>query len=250
MADMPRFFAAVGVAVMLAVLLPAVAGAQVIELGPQANTPLVAPTCPKGANANACTIILTRVTALETLWNGAAYPTKVTKAGNIVAFTLGLSALDSNRTTVHNDIHNLDSKYGGTTRAAITVLKPVGPASQRQWTVVASSPVYHLQPYLGQVVQFPLNTAIPVIPGEVVALSVPTWAPVLSIQQSTSKFAYRQSRSANCSNPPATPQVFTLPGGSAKYGCDYAGTRVEYSVTEITTPVAVNPVHGRRRPAR
>jgi hypothetical protein len=32
-------------------------------------------------------------------------------------------------------------------------------------------------------------------------------------------------------------------GQITAYKCDYPGTRVEYSVTEITDPVATNPVH-------
>jgi hypothetical protein len=240
-------FLPVALLIALAALVPASAGAAVLELGPGKNSPLVTPTCPKGVSAINCTIVLTRVTALETLWNGAAYPTTVTQAGSIVAFTLGLSALSTNRTTVHNEIHGLDQRFGGTARAAVTVLKRVGPSSHREWAVVQSSPIYHLQPYLGQVVQFPLQTSIPVFPGDVVALTVPTWAPVLSIQLPATKFAYRQSRAANCPFPPAAPQYFTLPGASAQYQCDYPGTRVEYSVTEITTPVPVNPVHAADR---
>ena len=36
-----------------------------------------------------------------------------------------------------------------------------------------------------------------------IGLTVPTWAPVLSYNLNASKFAYRQSRKANCSTPPA-----------------------------------------------
>ncbi len=43
-------------------------------------------------------------------------------------------------------------------------------------------------------------TALPVKAGEVIALTVPTWAPVLSYNLSTSKFSYRQSRRANCTH--------------------------------------------------
>lgn len=222
------------------------ASAAVIELGSTA-TPLVAPACPKGVSASNCTIVLTRVTALETIRDGIAYPTTVTKAGRIVAFTVGLSRLNANRATTHSDIHFLDHTYGGTTRAAITVLKPVGSKARRQWSVVAESPVIHLQPYLGQVVQFPLATSLPVTPGEVVALTVPTWAPVLSIQVPSSRFAYRQSRSTGCSNAPAHSVAQLKPGQTAQYRCNYPGTRVEYSATEVTNPVSINPVHARRR---
>jgi hypothetical protein len=233
-------FAAASLLVALA--LPATASAAVVELGATA-TPLVAPSCPKTVSPANCTIILTEVTALQTVRDGVTYPTTVKKAGQIVAFTVGLSALSSNRTTAKSDIHYLNHAYGGTTQAAITVLRLSGPARLRRWKVVAESAIYHLQPYLGQVVQFPLATSLPVLPGDVVGLTVPTWAPVLSINLPTTKFAYRQSRTTSCNMPPATNQAQLRVGMSAQYGCNYPGTRVEYTATEITNPVALNPVH-------
>jgi hypothetical protein len=223
--------------------LAATASAAVVELGATA-TPLVAPTCPTGVSLANCTIILTRATALETLRDGIAYPHTVKKAGRIVAFTVGLSRLSTNRTTAHNIIHSLDSSFGGTTRVAITVLRRVGKAKLRHWKVVAESPAFHVQPYLGQVVQFALTTSLPVLPGDVAALTTPTWAPVLSINLTKSKFAYRQSRTTACGPPPTT-SAAQSPGQTATYGCNYPGTRVEYTATEVTNPVAVNPIHGR-----
>jgi hypothetical protein len=220
----------------LAALIPAAAAAQILELGIP-KTPLVAPVCPSTVSAANCTIILTQVTALETIRDGVAYPTTVTKAGKIVAFTVGLSRLDKNVVTAKKDVHFLDTTYGGTAQAAVTVLKPVGKKALRRWAVAAQSPVYHLQPYLGQVVQFPLDASIPVVPGEVIALSTPTWAPVLSFNLPTKKFAYRQSRTANCNSPASTNQAQTTVGQSARYLCNYPGTAVEYSATEITNPV-------------
>jgi hypothetical protein len=235
--------AAVG---LMAVVIPASATAKVIELG-ATSTALVPPTCPTNVAASACTIVLTQVTALETIRDGATYPTTVRKAGSIVAFTVALSKLNNNRTKARQSIHFLDTTFGGTTQAGITVLKPSGPKSQRKWTVNAESPVFHLQPYLGQVVQFPLSTALPVKPGYVVALTVPTWAPVLSFNLPTSKFAYRQSRASNCVHPASTEQAQTLIGSTARYTCNYPGTRVEYSATEITSPVQTkNYVHAPR----
>jgi hypothetical protein len=222
--------------------VPAVALADQIELG-ATHSPLVAPVCPPGVSSSQCTIILTRVTALETLRDGLAYPTKVTKAGRIVAFTVGLSELSTSKSTRQSYIHFLDSTYGGTTRVAITVLAPVGKKSQWRWQVVGESPVYHVEPYLGQVVQIPLETSLEVKPGEVIALTTPTWAPVLTIAVASKKFAYRQSRSANCGSPPASSQAQLTANQTAIYGCDYPGTRVEYSATEVTYPLGSNPVH-------
>lgn len=224
-------------------LLPATAGAATIELG-ATKTPLVAPVCPPNVSSSQCTIVLTRVTALETIRDGIAYPTKVTKAGRIVAVTVGLSGLSTNKTTQKSYIHFLDTTYGGTAQLAVTVLKPVAGKKKSSWSwqAVESSNLFHVIPYLGSVVQLPLETSIEVKPGWVIALSTPTWAPVLTINQPSQKFAYRQSRSANCNNPPSSSQAQTTANSSASYGCDYAGTRVEYSATEITYPNGTNPV--------
>jgi hypothetical protein len=225
-----------------AAIVPAIAIANQYELG-QTKTALVAPTCPPNVASSQCTIILTRVTALETLRDGSAYPSRVKTSGRIVAFSVGLSQLSSDPKTRKSFIHFLDQTYGGTTQVAITVLAPVGKHNQWRWQVVASSPIYHVEPYLGHVVQIPLDNSIPVKPGEVVALTTPTWAPVLTIDVDSKKFAYRQSRSANCNNPPGSTQAQLGAKQTATYSCDYPGTRVEYSATEVSYPFGSNPVH-------
>jgi hypothetical protein len=239
--------AAVG---LLAALVPASASAKVIELGATA-TQLVAPVCPPGVSPAHCTIVMTKVTGLETIRDGVKYPTTVTKAGSIVAWTVGVSMLSSNRKAAKKDIHNLDLFYGGTAQAVLTVLKAVGPPSKHQWTVAAQGPVTHLQPYFGQVVQFPLPTTLPVTPGEVIALSTPTWAPVLSIHLGSPNFAWRQSRATNCGTAASTDQEQLTIGATATYGCHYTAERIEYSATEVTKPTPTkNYVHAGDRPRR
>ena len=233
---MKRSLLAIAGAIGLGAALPASAGATTVELG-VSTTPLVAPTCPKGVATAQCLIILPETTALETIRDNVAYPSTVKQAGRIVAFTVGLSALSSNPTTAQSDVKFLDSTYGGDAQVELTVLKLVGPKNQRNWQVVESSPLVDVQPYLGQVAQFPLTTSLPVVRGETIALTTPTWAPVLSIDLSTTHFAYRQSRSRNCAHPPASTQAQVTVGQSTRYVCDYPGTRVEYSATEITNPV-------------
>jgi hypothetical protein len=214
-----------------------------VELG-ATRSPIVAPVCPPGLSSSKCTIILTRVTALETLRDGVAYPTKVRQAGRITAFTVGLSQLSSNKSTQNTYVHYLDATYGGTTRVAITVLAPGGgKKTQWRWKVVAQSPVYHVEPYLGSVVRIPLDTSLEVKPGEVVALTTPTWVPILTIDIDGKKFAYRQSRQYNCDSPPASTQAQFTIGQNTSYGCDYPGTRLEYSATEDLYPLGTKPVY-------
>jgi hypothetical protein len=244
MMNMKRTSRCAVVAVTIAaVAVPAAALAAGTELG-ATHSPLVAPVCPPGVSSAACTIILTRVTALETLRDGVAYPTKVKQAGRITDFTVGLSELSTNKATRKSYIHYLDQTYGGTTQVAITVLRPAGgKKTQFRWQVVASSPVYHVEPYLGTVVQIPLDSTLEVKPGDVVALTTPTWAPVLTIDINSKKFAYRQSRSTSCASPPASNQAQLKSNQTASYACDYPGTRVEYSATEVYYPLGSNPVH-------
>ncbi len=229
--------------VLTMALIPGASAAAVVELG-ATHTAVTAPLCPANLPPAQCTIILTRATAMETIRDGIVYPTTVTRPGRIVAFTVGLSELSSSRSKRKTFIHSLDLRYAGTTQIALTVLRASGPKRKRIWKVVATSPLFHVEPYLGFVVQIPLETTLPVARGDVIALSTPTWAPVLSIQQSTKKFAYRQSRAANCANPPATPQAQLTINQTAKYGCNYPGTRPEYSATEVTTtPFPKHYVH-------
>lgn len=228
--------AVTGVAALLAVV-PALASAQIIELGKTAS-PISAPACPKGVSPSQCFIILTRTTALQTISDGVKYPTTVKKNGWIVAFTVGLSNLSSSARTARNFLHTLNANYGGTPQLGISVLKPHG---RNTYTVAAQSQMFHVTPFLGQVLQEPLSlppkftqfTALPVKAGEVIGLTVPTWAPVLSYNLSSSRFSYRQSRRANCKNAAAGETAQLRIGQTSQYGCNYTGTRVEYSVTEV-----------------
>jgi hypothetical protein len=230
---------------------PAGASASIVELGQ--TSPITSPACPKGVSPANCFIILTRSTAVQSISDGVANPTRVKADGWIVAFTVGLSQLSSTAKTERSFLHELDTAYGGTPQLVLTVLKP-GP--KNQYTVAAQSGTYHLIPFLGQVLQEPLAlpptftalTALPVTQGDVIGLSIPTWAPVLSYNLSASQFAYRQSRRANCTHAAASQTAQLTIGESQSYLCSYTGTRVEYSATEITnTPYPKQYVHGIRR---
>lgn len=239
----------------LALLIPAAASAEIVELG-KTTTPLAAPSCPSSVSPAQCFIILTRTTAVQTVSDGVINPTKVKKAGWIVAFTVGLSKLSTDPKTETSYLHTLNRAYGGPPQLALTVLKP-GP--KNRYTVAASSGVYHVTPFLGQVLQQPMSlpptfstfTAVPVVPGEVVGLSVPTWAPVLSYNLASTKFAYRQSRMTNCKNAAGSETAQTTVGANTRYLCNYTGTRVEYTATEVVNqPYPKKYVHGRRHARR
>jgi hypothetical protein len=254
MVDMKRLpLVTAAVFALAAALAPSAASASIVELG-QTSTPIVAPACPKGVSPAKCFIILTRTTALQTASDGVVNPTKVKQAGFIVAFTIGLSQLSTSAKTEKTYLHILDAAYGGTSRVALTVLKP-GPSNT--YTVAAQSPIFHVEPYLGSVSQLPLSlpptftvfNALPVVPGDVIGLTVPTWAPVLAYNLTASDFSYRQSRTTNCTQAAATNTAQLTIGLKTQYLCSYTGTRVEYSATEVTTkPYPKKYVHASRKP--
>ena len=222
----------------LCLIGPSVASAQIVELGQTSSSPVTTPACPSGVALANCVIVLTRTTAVQTETNGLANPTRVTKDGWIVAFTVGLSNLTSDSKTELSLLKGLDAQHGGPPQIALTVLKP---GAHNTYTVAAQSPVFHVLPYLGSVLQQPLSlpptfstmTAIPVKKGEVIGFTVITWAPVLTYNLTASKYSYRQSRRANCVHAAGTQTAQTTVGASQRYLCAYTGTRVQYSATEV-----------------
>lgn len=222
----------------LCLIGPGVASAQIVELGQTSSSPIATPACPSGVDLAHCDIVLTRTTALQTQTNGVLNPTKVTKDGWIVAFTVGLSNLTSSAKTELNILKGLDARYGGPPQIVLSVLKP-GP--KNTYAVVAQSATFHVLPYLGSVLQQPLSlpptfstmTALPVKKGEVIGLTVLTWAPVLTYNLTANKYTYRQSRRANCVHAAGTQTAQTTLNSSQQYLCNYTGTRVQYSATEI-----------------
>jgi hypothetical protein len=228
MGNMKRSLVVVVGLLVLAALAAASASAKIVELG-ATSTPLAVPSCPSGVSKSQCTIILTETTALETASDNVFYPTTVHSAGKVVAYTLGLAKL------AKADITTLDSLYGGAPYVQLAVLRP---GKQRFYTLVAQSKPNFVQPWFGTVSQFPLNQSLPVKAGDVVGLTVPTWAPVLAINLPSKAFQYRASRSTGCAlqSTFSTQTAQMAIGNKKQYLCFYTATRVEYTATEISTP--------------
>ena len=65
------------------------------------KTAVVPPTCSPNSG---CYVVLTRVTAIPTIRDGVAYPTKVKVAGSLVAFTLGLAKITKTATQTPHQV--------------------------------------------------------------------------------------------------------------------------------------------------
>lgn len=214
------------------------ASAATIHLG---HGPVTAPTCPQSpSNAN-CTIILTWATAVNTDTNGVSFPTLVERPGRLTSFTVGLSKLSSDPHVATGDRIMLDSRYGGFPRVAITVLRPVGGEWLQHWRVSAESRPVDVEMDLGRVLRVRLGKPLAVLPGDIVALTTTTWAPVLAINLNPTRYSYEQSRATNCLTA-GQAYYAQKPGDVAAYRCRYVATEVEYSATEQAT-LATNLLH-------
>jgi hypothetical protein len=260
---MKRAVSVLAATALAAVAVPAAASAAEIQVG-VTTSPLISPTCPANAQGSACTIVLDQVTAYETLRDGVANPDRIKKSGVISSFTLGLAGTNLITSAIYA---NLVKSYGGPPEAQLTALLPTGTPANPSFRVAAQTVVIKLRPELGKVAEFPLATPLPVVRGEVLALTVPTWAPVLSIEQVKSKFSYAQSRSkqtvtvkvktstgatvnhreSSCNTSGTANFAQIVVGEFSGYGCNYPGNRIEYSALEITTPAGFTSQERRRR---
>lgn len=197
--------------------------------------PVTAPRCPSSVQPVRCLIVLVRMTALPSVGSGVRNPTVVTARGTLTAFTLGIGKLSDNARTRAADVTYLD-ELDGSPQAVITVLARAGTARSERWVVAANSPPVALQHDLGKVVRFRLAKPLPLAVGEAIALTVPTWAPVLSIGPAGHGYAYRQSLSNQCHGASMHGAAQIKLGQHATYRCSHAGTRVEFSATEQATP--------------
>ena len=205
-----------------------VVGAPVAALAGLTQVGLVAtenaaPSCP----GMPC-LAVSRTTGYQARIGSAVHPFTVTHSGSIVAWTITLGSPSATQVTFFNQAE------GGVPEAGIAVLK-ANTSPDLSYTLVASSPFVTLTPYLGQTAWFPLASSIPVTKGEVIGLSVPTWAPALSLGFGRDT-SWRASRpKGGCSNT-ANQTTQTTVGGATQYYCLYETARLTYTATIISTP--------------
>jgi hypothetical protein len=177
-------------------------------------------------------LAMTKTTGFQVKVGSDRSLTVIPRSGTIVAWTVTLGDPTA------DDTSYFDGLEGGAAQAGIAVLKS---GTKLNYSVVAQSPTVALLPYFGETVQFPLATTIPVTKGEILALTVPTWAPVLALSDAAGttygKFtSWRSSRQkGGCTTTSAQTAQQTL-RESAQYYCLYQGVRLTYSALLVSTP--------------
>ncbi len=221
---MRRISTIVLASLLLALVLPSVSPATLTEVGVLGTTsPATAPSCP----GSPC-LAVSRTTGFQVKVGSVHNPLMVPRSGSIVAWTVMLGKPTSAQIKFFN------TNEGGVAEAGLAILR-VQPKPNLTYKLIAQSPPVKLQPYFGQTAEFPLETTLPVKKGDIVALTVPSWAPVLALGygKDTSWRASRQkSQCASTSTQTAQTQI----GAAVQYFCLYQTARLTYSTTLISTP--------------
>ena len=207
----------------LALALPAAAPATLNEVGllPDTTPPTV-PSCP----SSPC-LAVSRTTGFQAKVGAVNKPVVVTRDGSVVAWTIMLGKPNATQIKFFN------ANEGGVAQAGIAILRPQ--PKRLTYKLVAQRPPIALQRYFGKTVEFPLETTLAVKKGDVVALTVPTWAPALALGFGH-ETSWRASRSkAQCAST-STLSTHTQIGSSVQYYCLYQTARLAYSATDISTP--------------
>jgi hypothetical protein len=221
---MRRIPLAIFAGLALALGLPAGSLATLTEVGviPVTSPPSV-PSCPH----NPC-LAVSRTTGFQVKVGPSNKPLAAPRSGTIVAWTITLAKPNAKQIKFFN------ANEGGLSEAGIAILRPQ-PKPNLTYRLIAQSPLVKLEPYFGKTAQFPLETTLPIKKGDVVALTVPTWAPALAVgfgNDTSWRASRKKTQCASTSTQTAQAQI----GTSVQYYCLYQTARLTYSATLISTP--------------
>ena len=227
---MRRFLLVPTVAAALALAAPSSSSARVVEIG--GNLDNVSPSCP----STPC-LAVTRTTGFQVAARDVRNPFVATTLGRVVAITLKLGKPSTSQTAF------FDRQSGGTAKVRVAVLRPApgSTATAPQYVLNSQTTDLNVVPYFGTTVQLPLSQTLLVRRGYIVAVTVPTWAPILAVSGLNDTYSWRASRVAPCTTNTESQMPHTLAGSSRRYSCLYKPARLTYTATIISIPAAPAP---------
>ena len=189
-------------------------------LGKTRSTPK--PSCPGNCQVQA------RVTGFQKSVDGRRGIFKVKKTGHIVAWSVDLAKPNEEERNFFED--NLSSPdFGSRPTARLSVLKKT---DRKKYKLTKQTPVVELNPVVGESPIFTLTDPIRVRPGEVVALTAPTWITNFAHQRVSRENAWVGSRGSKKCEGEENLLEKSRPHQKVdtvrKYGCVYRGARLLY----------------------
>jgi hypothetical protein len=224
MTHMKRLPIVIAASCALALALPAGSLATLTEVGviPE-TTPATVPSCPTPS----C-LAVSRTTGFQVKVENNRSPVVAPRNGTVVAWTISLGKPNATQ------IKYFNTNEGGPASAGIAILRPQT-SPKLTYKLISQSPVVPLEPYFGKTAQFPLASTLAVKKGDIVALTVPSWAPALALGFGKAT-SWRASRSKSQCTTTGTQTAHVTVGSSVQYYCLYQTARLTYSATLISTP--------------
>lgn len=155
-----------------------------VDLGAQ-NLERLTPNC--GRNFSRDCIAEGKGTFFQAKSKGITGRTfEVPWAGKLVSWSISLANVTRRTVTVGGEEYGaqqpfFDNVFGAPSTARVAVLRRVEKNAKGapKFKMVRQSPVQTLNPYFGTTVTFALEKPLNVIKGQIIALTIPTWAPAL-----------------------------------------------------------------------
>jgi hypothetical protein len=192
-------------------------GASVV-LGSTASVP--DPSCPELP----CQAVGS-VTGFQVSTNQAKLPFRVPRNGKVKSWSLTLAQPTNSQRSFFNGF------FGTPPEARLAILRRVPGTNPPRYNLRRQGAIHVLSPFLGQTVHF--GASLRVQRGDIVGLTVPTWAPAFAEGLPASN-AWRASRErGKCTNTTAVRQGRPQQrvGKRATYGCRYSTARLLYTAT-------------------
>jgi hypothetical protein len=220
---MKRFLLLCSVLAAATLALAPGASARIVELGATADP--ANPSCP----TDPCVAVV-RVTGYQGhSAGGPKNPYYIRRDGHVVAFTVTLASPSAEQTTFFND------NYGSPAQVQLSVLRKGQTRKMRlQHRLVQQTEPFELDDFFGSSPTFVLPEPLRVKEGNWIAITVPTWAPMLAINLTKSDW-WRSSRAKGSCEPPSSLRQFAMEDlrGINVFGCTYSGARLLYTATYI-----------------
>jgi hypothetical protein len=211
-------------AVLLALALPIAASGKIVDLG--AGDPFL----PSSKCPNDPCLAAYEMTGYQEKAGDKERPYVIRRDGKVLAFTVKLGKLAK----VQIDAFN--ARIGSPAAVRLSIVRRGKKKSRRNdHRLLAQSEVFEIEDYLGSSPTFVLDPPLDVERGNIVALTVPTWAPVLA--PVTDGSLWRSSRPKGKCTTTATKlapdSAMERVGRLATWGCNYRNERLLYTATFV-----------------
>jgi hypothetical protein len=202
-----------------ALLAPQAASAKIVELG--GSIPKAAVSCPENCQA------VGRVTGYQGRGGTVSKPYVIPRKGKIIAFTVRLGKPDANQVKFFNDL------YGNDPQVQLSILRRGDKRGKTlDHRLLAQSPAFKVSQFFGSAPTFTLDKPLEVRAKYIVALTVPTWAPVFAVGLQRNHW-WRSSRTKGKCDNVSQMAPLTKVGTKKVFGCTYFTARLYYTATYV-----------------